>query len=173
MIVEFFYPRELKDIIAELRAKDDLNEEVIQNLNKIVYIGLFIYGIGVGVSLSIGNAILSLLLVMVSPCFILMDIRNTYNKYLLPYLGQNERVTSKVTLKQNFTRGQVKYFVENTESRRKYCIEPLIEWKEITMPEEGDYINICISSGSPDRAMPDYLLFKRKYCLRLSRVNGV
>ena len=34
MIAELFYPKELKDIIADLRAKDDLNEEALNNVRK-------------------------------------------------------------------------------------------------------------------------------------------
>ncbi len=32
MIAELFYPKELKDIIADLRAKDDLNEEALRQI---------------------------------------------------------------------------------------------------------------------------------------------
>ncbi len=41
-IAELFYPRELKEMIAELRAQDDLNEAALIYLNKIIIICLFI-----------------------------------------------------------------------------------------------------------------------------------
>ncbi|MGH1455602.1 MAG: hypothetical protein ACRBDI_02370 [Alphaproteobacteria bacterium] len=34
IVAELFYPRELKGIIAELRAKGDLNEEVLLRLSR-------------------------------------------------------------------------------------------------------------------------------------------
>lgn len=42
MIAELFYPKELKDIIADLRAKDDLNEEALKRLNNIPFV-VFIF----------------------------------------------------------------------------------------------------------------------------------
>lgn len=36
MIAELFYPRELKEIIADLRAKDDLNTTNLANLNSFI-----------------------------------------------------------------------------------------------------------------------------------------
>ncbi len=36
MIAELFYPKELKGVIADLRAKDDLNEEALQRLNRYI-----------------------------------------------------------------------------------------------------------------------------------------
>lgn len=38
MIAELFYPKELKQVIADLRAKDDLNEEALKSLNTNVYL---------------------------------------------------------------------------------------------------------------------------------------
>ncbi len=37
MIAELFYPKELKQIIADLRAKDDLNEDALKNFDSYVY----------------------------------------------------------------------------------------------------------------------------------------
>ncbi len=37
MIAELFYPKELKDVIADLRAKDDLNEEALNQVNRHIY----------------------------------------------------------------------------------------------------------------------------------------
>lgn len=34
MIAELFYPKELKEIITDLRAKDDLNERALDRFNK-------------------------------------------------------------------------------------------------------------------------------------------
>ena len=48
MIAELFYPKELKDIIADLRAKDDLNEKPLKSLYWVVdfiYFPLFLISI--------------------------------------------------------------------------------------------------------------------------------
>ncbi len=37
MIAELFYPKELKKIIADLRAKDDLNEDALARMNDFIY----------------------------------------------------------------------------------------------------------------------------------------
>jgi len=41
MIAELFYPSDLKEIIADLRAKDDLNELALKTLNKTLNIIIF------------------------------------------------------------------------------------------------------------------------------------
>lgn len=43
MIAELFYPKELKEIIAELRAKDDLNEKALDHLNDYPLLLLWAY----------------------------------------------------------------------------------------------------------------------------------
>lgn len=45
MIAEWFYPKELKEIIADLRAKDDLNEEALKALehSPMVSSGVFLF----------------------------------------------------------------------------------------------------------------------------------
>ena len=37
MIAALFYPKELKEVIADLRAKGDLNERALRNFNFLFY----------------------------------------------------------------------------------------------------------------------------------------
>lgn len=43
MIAELFYPKELREVIADLKAKDDLNEAALRRMNGFIYKRLGVY----------------------------------------------------------------------------------------------------------------------------------
>ncbi len=40
MVAELFYPKELKEVIADLRSKDDFNEDSLKHINRYIYASL-------------------------------------------------------------------------------------------------------------------------------------
>ena len=98
MIAELFYPKELKEIIADLRAKDDLNEEALKNIDKamtrqrfsMIIVSFFAFAAFIYI-LPSPEAYLLLLAAVFFLIFSLMSPFNL-NIYILPYA--NGAVTS-------------------------------------------------------------------------------
>ena len=89
MIAELLYPKELKEIIADLRAKDDLNEKAISNLNRQVKVILLLYLIFVLMIIILEGIIGIIIVLVLSPLFAFLLhflARNIFTKCMAPYL---------------------------------------------------------------------------------------
>ena len=91
MIAELFYPKELKDIITDLRAKDDLNEGALyrMNIDALFKKSMFIIlaGISIFVSFYLEEEAVSVVLRVCSlPFLILAFLPITgLNRFIMPY----------------------------------------------------------------------------------------
>ncbi len=154
MLAELLYPKELKDIIADLRAKGDLNDVAVKNLNNafntsfmrhffitLVIVGslFFFYGLWLGI---IG--------ILFSVVLAFIDISSDLKFYsrLVILLVKGKRAVGKVlnteTVSPSFvTTG---YFIEykfscqdqeikskEKEIRKKYITRPILKDAEVTV----------------------------------------
>ncbi len=117
MIATLFYPKELKEIIADLRSKDDLNEEFEAYFETIVIrrIALLVLFISIiGMYYEIYAAIIISILL---PLLLKFDINHNIQDRILPYiLGKRLEVeVSKI-----YTSGNGSYIEGIDQNGRKY-----------------------------------------------------
>ncbi len=92
MIAELFYPKELKDIITDLRAKGDLNEDALDRVNgdsltkRLVLI--ILAGVSIVASFYVSDDVVSILLKICSIFFLLLSFLPvpSINRFIMPYV---------------------------------------------------------------------------------------
>ncbi len=177
MIAEWFYPKELKEIIADLRAKDDLNEQALKVLEHSPIVSLLLFGfvfvviffnvlpnwtviIITGAVCIVLGFVLMILTILASWSRMRAYLRGKRNEgeviSVLPYVGINPQVRIKV---------------KNLSSQQNIVfIGDYIEWhldKKIC-PQKGERIYYFSDGDNMRSNMPDRLEIKIKYCLSKS-----
>ncbi|PCJ99043.1 MAG: hypothetical protein COA45_06255 [Zetaproteobacteria bacterium] len=162
MIAELFYPKELKDIIADLRAKDDLNEGALgqfdkyitSTLKKIILINLFFSLILLHpkAGMDTGLFIIFVALVMVFSLF--YEVRISMKKLFNPYnYGSFFTGTIESFGSHRGVYGMTCLFTFNGKATKSYLRRipaGLINEKY----KKGDLVLICYDPENPDRNVP-------------------
>ncbi|MGH1378507.1 MAG: hypothetical protein ACRBB3_06765 [Alphaproteobacteria bacterium] len=176
MIAELFYPKELKEIIADLRAKDNLNEEALKGIRRqplvfavlwlfivcLVYFATPLDFIGT-LKFSIGLAVLGVLLVWGSVCsvFSRMKAYLTGEKYQGYVLGIYSLPPSS----------SVKVKIQNKNSNQIAFIGPFVQWHRTKeCPQIGEKIYYYSIGKRMRHNMPNRIEIKEKYCLSKSMI---
>ncbi len=165
MIAELFYPRELKEIVADLRAKGNLNENALYFLNRHIYIHAMAWIFLLSFLFTI-----SLIVLMVGVVFafflISYDARDTFNRYLIPYLHNVAHIGKIKNITYNRFGGiKIHVFIELAN---KDCeTEFLSDWRKIPALQKGDELAIFMNPKRKNSAMPDHPYFKDRYSLYL------
>lgn len=173
MIAELFYPRELKEIITDLRAKGDLNEEAKKNINCFFYkcVALEFFGslILSVIFLNQDFAFIVLFFCILFFGFIYFDFQKYIERKIFPYLS-NSRKNLKILRMKSYRGGAV---LVCEDSDKKIYRSPLLRelWRLKNL-NEGFVIACFISKLDPKIFMPDEESIKRKFCLSKSILKG-
>jgi hypothetical protein len=177
MIAEIFYPKELKDIIADLRAKDDLNEEALHFYN---FYGFKIAAIFLVIScflILVDERLVGISVLILIPVFCMIDLRSFYFKSFAAYLYGTKK--SGVLKKNKLTFhgracGRVFFCQESNNLNSDLVIIGLIYTprKDVyyasRYPAIGDTVYYYHSNKG---AMPCFHNIMRKYCLSKSMIE--
>jgi len=170
-----FYPKELREVIVDLREKNDLNKRALKGFYTVIILAVFwticillmlddlLNGYGAGV-----------LIIVLCLFFVLtrLSIRYTFYKYHLAYLsGQKVRgIIEKVYFKGIYS--SKKYLkIRNCETNDLITMGPLLAW--VKCPKrllKGDVIHYY-EMDSKGKAMPDEFEIKIKNCLSKSKIK--
>jgi|GEM_PF-3291537 len=180
MIAELFYPKELKEVIADLRAKDDLNGEALRTLNwpiDVIIFPLFVVNIfflfkqihapTVGYEVPIFNA---LLLVVYMPFY----VRGLWRTYHASYIfGKKTKGTiSNITF---FVAGITYFDVTNNqtyENHRVCTAGPITFRHPPYLTKIGDKISYYLMDNKRYHPNPDIYEYMKKHCLKTSLLKG-
>ncbi len=168
MVVELFYPRGLKDVIADLRAKDDLNAEALDALNYQVYVRLAIFPILALLFLSTDQKMIGWVVTSIIFFGLWFDIRCHYKNHIGAYIfgsSQEAKVTKLVSVR-HFRK---KIICQNIQGNQKVVIGPLRElWKSSECPHVDDSVYYFQDHERRFKLMLDLVSIKKKYCLSKS-----
>ncbi|PCJ98120.1 MAG: hypothetical protein COA45_08175 [Zetaproteobacteria bacterium] len=169
MIVELFYPSELKDVIEDLRANDDLNEEALRSLSSFVHKHILGY-VFMAVSLFyLGEVNISILLFLLFPLFIYFDFRLHVKRKVMPFVTGNS-ASLKLVKRNSYRFGIVLFFEDkNGENIRTPKLPELSCGADFTMIGRSE--NCYINAIFPSRCMPCEKVILKKYCLKKSMIK--
>ena len=182
MIAELFYPKEIKQVIADLRAKGDLNEGALVAINKQLLWPLLVLSLMILAILVMEYPLYSFsvsLVLFVIMCFAV--IRGVAKSWVLPFtLG--EKVTAhikQVRLKKHSTESPREWFVicdfknlEGLQVVKKFRV-PEFENAFGTTPKAGDEINVFLHPANHKVSALGATKRFKNYCLSKSRIKSV
>lgn len=175
MIAEWFYPKEFKDVIADLRAKDDLNEEALSRVNNIpvaicvfwLVVIVFYWFTLESLSYFVGAFLVSLL----AAIFLLFACIDSGCKSLLTYHKGKLKRGIFLSLKSHGSLPYVSLIILD-QAANKNIRMGIFNYDLVKdfIPEH----KATISYYSLDEKfnMPDYEPIKKQYCLSLSQLKG-
>ena len=164
MIAEFFYGAELKQNIMRLKAQNDLNTTSLETLNYQIYMRIFFFIlISTLLFIVVSNPVMWVVVIFLF-LGIWWDIKSYYQSYMVPYIyGERKkaRVLNVVAMGHFYVK-IICVFQENV----KITIGPLREFRKLkNLHQEGEEIFFYQGSNEKNRAMPDFVFIKNKYCL--------
>lgn len=169
MIAELFYPKELKEIIADLRAEDDLNEEALRHYDGVTKIYLLIVLVSIVVVLYIdGMGIPFACLSVVAPFLIFHEGRERFESCYKPYITGTKKVITLNRGKFRF-RGGPKYrlvFYDH-DNKRQFPTPLLNELNTFEATSENGFPVMCFIDTKKGICMPNMDFLKAKYSLSL------
>jgi len=184
MIAELFYPKELKQVIADLRAKDDLNEEALKHFNWPIHKVLWPIFLLI-IFVLFGKTILKLQIGAVFPLFILIFlfvyvyfyIRGRWKTFFASYIfgHRTKGVFESARLHVlSAPSGQTRISVMNSETKERHlvCWAPDGFVAPDYTPKKGQEISYYLTSDDslcPNPAMFEYM---KKYCFSKSKLQG-
>lgn len=176
-IAEIFYPKELKDVIADLRAKDDLNEEALGVLRSSPFVFLIVLGTSCFL-MSVGamsNVLLVFVVILIhlflAYILIVIDIKSSLARMETYLYGDVRR--GIIVAYHSFPQLPMKKIkVMDMVSKEKVFIGPFYQWNdEKNMPQKGTEITYYSRGKSTRCNMPDCIEIKKKYCLLKSMLR--
>ena len=169
MIAELFYPKKLKEVIADLRAKDDLNELALKEIKRKIYIELIISLIIILMFIMDGNILFSLLVFTFTLLIWKYEMYGYYRDFLEPYL-KGEKV-SGIIIKINNN----PYFGTSIKCQDNkgnlYKLTP-VRYKRYTKSyslKKGQEI-LFFCKGSDETSMIDLKPINQKFCLSNAKI---
>ena len=179
MIAELFYPKELKDVVADLCAKGDLNEKALKNLNAQTVPFSILFLIFTGVLVAAYGLLGFSFLLIIAPVFISTEfilIRRSYFKNMAPYLlGEKKRgiIVDSYYINPRFPTRVIK--VKSQETGKIIKISPGAIWSKRSghsAPRVGEAINFYEGNNKKYGVVPDCRSVKECFCLMRSLVEG-
>ncbi len=172
MITELFYPKELKTVIADLRAKDDLNEGAMKELNYQIRARLALFFVLASIFLLAGGGLISWIVLCVIFVAFCWDIYIYYESFLSPYLnGFHQKVEILEIIFRYPLR--VQFICKSSTDQSSFTIGPLQRFeKPLEYPKIGSTIYVYWDEGRNKKAMPDIRFFKNKFCLSKTILEG-
>ncbi len=179
MIAELFYPKELKEIIADLRAKVDLNEGALANLNMNVYVCIFFNLLFIGISFYLFDwnlaALIATASVLINILFIYWVVKRVFFQKMAAYVyGQKVMAT---VIKSCATgvgpRSSGSMLVYSEELKKEVVVGPLAKTDlRIKYPKKGDTVLVYYSNLEKFNSVIGIKYFEENYCLSNSILQG-
>lgn len=184
MIAKLFYPKELKEIVVALREKDDLNEEAVSRLDRIIY-----KGIRSGIILC---AFLSLFLfndevreffvlpmILIFLCifiFIALDLKKLFRKVIPLYnLGRYASGTCVVYSDGGSLYNPYGFFLKVQANIDGATVISTLRANNFTrdrnLYQEGDHIPVAYDPNNPENNIPVTKSFSDVFYLRKKVLN--
>lgn len=161
MLVELFYPKELKETILDLKVKNDLNEEALMITKLFLFKSLAVIIFCSVVLAVVGHWSFGFMLLIFACLFVRFDFAKYFEHKIAPYtFGTLELL--QIEKRKSYRYG-IKLLLANDH------LTPLLPglWKEGRY-QKGDSI-YCFVLGN--RCMPDIKDLKNKYCLSISALQ--
>lgn len=161
MIAELFYPKELKEIIADLLLENNLRREPLEALEKDINVMTVIMILCVGIFLHSGGIFDAFFMVCLSLILMFVQVRLKTKRFKAYVLG--ERYKAQIT-----SCAQNKWIKCKTIPDGKI----LFSWPlEYFVPiganlKKGETIYMYHNAKENTHPMPDFFMAKRKFCLR-------
>ncbi len=178
IFAELFYPKELKEAIDDLRAKDDLNEDALKTLNNmpLLYLIMWLIMIVACMLLLYPSLIYSLISVSIITFllfyYLKVDIARLGNAMMVYKNGEHHHgVVDSVHYKVRSPVAKVKI----KESSQGIDIEMgfFSKWyRKDFCPTKGERVYYYSLGSRRCENMPDREEIKRQYCLSKSMLNG-
>lgn len=179
MIAELFYPRELKEVIADLRAKGDLNEEAVKQINKNAWVPIIL---GAIIILPIyffkGYEHPLIAVAVFSLLGYIWTIRNMVNRISLPYtlgepvLGKIEWIIYENFPPPSFGWHFLYSFSNSKQETVKKRFNVVLKPDMISpAPKEGDDIKIYVYSGNEKYHAPFLPVYFKRFCLSKNKIT--
>ncbi len=169
MIAELFYPKELKEIIEDLRDKDDLNEGALIHFRQItnrnllialVFIVVVLYMDGVGTifaCFSIG-----------APFLVFYEGRERFESCYKPYITGTKKLLSLNRGKFRFRGGpKCRLVFYDCENKKQFPTPLLSELNSFETISENGLQVMCFIDIKKGICMPNMDFLKAKYSLSL------
>ena len=169
MIAELFYPRELKEIIAELRAKNDLNEESELNLRRFFYHNFFGLNVSISAIVLFTEEFLYFFILLLIPFVLKFEGKRHINRKLMPFVrGRRETLTM---VRSWISMIAVKLVLEDDDGNRYVAPHITDKFRKEERKGKGDRVICYISANNPRLCFPAFPRFMRKYCLSKSIIR--
>jgi F0F1-type ATP synthase assembly protein I len=183
MIAELFYPKELKEVIKDLREKDDLNEEALKNINKSFLATPLIITILVTTPIYLidGFNFFCWLFIVTSIVGYVFSINQTTKKMILPYSlgipmqGKIESIEYRNALSYGSAEGWSFNYsfmnLKNEPIKKSVCN---IRKSVMTSPapEVGNEITVYVYPDDGQSSMPLIPSTFKQYCISKSKLKS-
>lgn len=180
MIAELFYPKELKGIIVDLRAKDDLNEEALKRLDgyimstlkKFIIVTIFFSLILFHPKSGIETVILILFSLVFMVFILFLDMRGNVKKFFIPY-NYNKFTKGFVEScgSHRGAYGMTYNFLLDGVNNRSFMNRVSAGLVRETF-QKGDSVLICYDPENFDYNVPFIPSLAKLFYLRKGRPNG-
>ncbi len=170
MITELFYPKELKEIIADLRAKGDLNGIFIGHLDNQIIKFLYVYIFGILLFLYTSKPDIALAIAILMPAGMKFDIYRIYVTQIMPYI-RGEKKSLLFADSVYYRYGVKLHFIDQNE--QKYRTPLITQSKEIKSHISDDKIGTdfeCYVIAK--KCMPHINKIMVKYCPSKSKMRS-
>ena len=169
MIAELFYPRELKEIIAELRTKNDLNEEAEYWLRRFfIQNSLLLISVG-GALIVFSENYNYWFLLLFTPIVIKIEGNKHINRKFMPFVRGRKETLKMV--KSCISMIAVKLVLEDDGGNRYVAPHITDKFEKEERKGKGDRVICYISCKNPKLCFPAFPRFMRKYCLSKSIIR--
>ncbi len=169
MIAEIFYPKELKEVIADLRTKNDLNELALKEIKRKIYIELTISLIIILMFIMDGNILSSLLIFTFTLLIWKYEMYGYYSDFLDPYL-KGERVSGRIIKINN--NPYFGTFIKCQDNKGNlYKLTPVrYKWyiKSYSLKKGQDIV--FFYKGNDETSMIDLKPINQKFCLSNAKI---
>lgn len=171
MIAELFYPKELRDAIADLRAKDDLNEHALYEINRQINICILALIFLIMVLFYTDNIEWGWFCILLSPFLCFFEARRIFYSYSAVYLRGVRKVGTLWDVQHRVASNQ-KLIYQDIDG--EICKRtPLLNQNNYKqpLPKRGFGISYYYDPKGVYKAMPNLWFVKIKHCLSKSMLN--
>lgn len=169
---EIFYPKEMREVIADLRAKGDLNDCAMASVRYDLNICLLFFAVVLGGMLLFDYDNLHMT-PLISLMFLVVMIIMTWSKYfrnMKPYLIGMKR--SGVVVEDSSIYFGVVVFVKEKFNDTRFKIYLGSVYGKVVPPDIGEEISFFASDNGSKYAMPCSSIYMDEYCLSLKLIEG-
>lgn len=180
MLVELFYPKELKDVVEKLRVENDLNERALETLNAGIYLYFILWAVVSGLLFLFFNfqsaAVSSFLCGGFAILACGISTRYTYKTCMTPYIYG---VPCRAVVVKLYTRGRnIRRPITDIRVRllpaetREIVIKGVYMYRNHgSVIKKNDEIEIFYTQGKRCDAVLNNEDFKSDYCLMKSKMK--